>query len=114
MYFPKVIWNSLFKHPYTYLAGYIGSLGTNDMPLPKFILYFSYIFILAVSLLEKNKFKLNFKQKGLLLFAGVSSFIFLLLSQHLTWDCVGEGIVDVVQGRYLIPLFPLIFVSLYN
>jgi hypothetical protein len=38
----------------------------------------------------------------------------LLLSQHLTWDAVGEGVVDVVHGRYLIPLFPLLFFAIGN
>ena len=109
LYFVKVIYRSLFKHPYTYLAGYIGSFGNNDIPLPRGILYFSYFFILFVALAEKNEHVISVKQKLIFCIASGMSFITLLLSQHLTWDCVGEGIVDVVQGRYLIPLFPSVF-----
>ncbi|MBK9285392.1 MAG: DUF2142 domain-containing protein [Sphingobacteriaceae bacterium] len=109
-YFPKVVYRSLFKHPYTYLAGYIGTFGNNDIPLPRGIFYFAYLFILWVAYKEQNEFKLSIKQKLILIGASLASFLTLLLSQHLTWDCVGEGIVDVLQGRYLIPLFPAIFI----
>jgi uncharacterized membrane protein len=113
-YFLKVIYHSLFKHPYTYLAGYVGSFGNNDIPLPRKVLLFSYIVILGIAVTEKNSKQLSVLQKFILISASCFSFVLLLLSQHLTWDCVGEGIVDVVQGRYLIPLFPLVFLLFTN
>lgn len=108
-YFPKVIFRSLFKHPFTYLSGYIGNFGNNDLPLPRPLLYFALLFILFLAITEKGNINFSRKQKLILLIASAVSFILLLLSQHLSWDCVGEGIVDIVQGRYLIPLFPLLF-----
>jgi hypothetical protein len=44
-----------------------------------------------------------------ILAAVVLSTLLLLLSQHLTWDEVGSGKVWLLQGRYFIPLFPLLF-----
>ena len=111
LYFPKVVWNSLFRHPYTYLVGYIGNFGNNDVPLPRSVFYLIYLFIVILALSEKNNFVFTAKQKLLLAFTSLGTFVLLLLSQHLAWDCVGEGIVDIVQGRYLIPLFPLLFFS---
>lgn len=113
-YFFEVIYNSLFRHPYTYLAGYIGSFGNNDIPLPRPVLLISYLSILLVAFTEKSEKVFSVFQKLILISAAFLSFVLLLLSQHLTWDCVGEGIVDVVQGRYLTPLFPLLFFAFTN
>src|SRR6185369_9190918 len=63
---------------------------------------------------EKNKFSFSPKQKIILLCAAFAAFVLLVLSQHLTWDCVGEGIVDTVQGRYFIPIFPILFLMFTN
>ncbi|MDB5256848.1 MAG: hypothetical protein JWM14_1543, partial [Chitinophagaceae bacterium] len=38
----------------------------------------------------------------------------ILFSQLLTWVCVGEESIDIIQGRYLIPIFPLLFMLLHN
>jgi len=113
-YFLKVIYRSLAEHPHTYLKGYTGSLGNNDIPLPGWVHIISYAFIFLAALTEKNSVALSFRQKIILIFSACASFVLLLLSQHLTWDCVGEGIVDIVQGRYLIPLFPLLFFAFTN
>lgn len=113
-YFIKVIYQSIVKHPMTYLNGYVGLFGNSDIFLTKKITYWSYAMIAFVALTENNKrvtaplFKLMF------IIAAMAAFVLLLLSQHLTWDCVGEGIVDLVQGRYLIPLFPLLFLFFSN
>jgi hypothetical protein len=72
----------------------------------------SYLLILLIAVGESNKVTLRPMQKIILLAAAFSSFVLLLLSQHLIWDCVGEGVVDLVQGRYLIPLLPLLFMLL--
>jgi uncharacterized membrane protein len=113
-YLFKVIYHSLFDHPYTYMAGYIGSFGNNDITFPKWLLPISYILILIIALTEKNPKSLSLFQKIILSGSSFFAFVLLLLSQHLTWDCVGEGVVDVVQGRYLIPLFPLVFLFFTN
>lgn len=108
-YFFTVIYNSLFRHPHTYLSGLIGYFGNSDVFLPNWIYVLSYPVIVLVASIEKKTIHLNFYQKIILFSAATTSFVLLLLSQHLIWDCVGEGIVDLVQGRYLIPLVPLIF-----
>lgn len=111
-YFLKVIYHSLFNHPHTYLDGYIGVFGNSDIPLPDLLLWVSYAVLIFIALFEKNKFSLTISQKLVLVSASFASFVLLLLSQHLTWDAVGEGVVDVVQGRYLIPLFPFVLFAI--
>ncbi len=111
-YFLKVIYHSLFNHPNTYLDGYIGVFGNSDIPLPNLLLWTSYAVLIFIALFEKNNFSFTLQQKLILVVASFAAFVLLLLSQHLTWDAVGEGVVDVVQGRYLIPLFPFVFFAM--
>lgn len=113
-YFLKVIYHSIFNHPQQYLLGYIGAFGQSDIALPISIYGFSFLFILFLASVEFNSFKLSGIQKIVVFSAAIFSFVFLLLSQHLIWDCLGEGVVDMVQGRYLIPIFPLLFLLLSN
>ena len=113
-YFFKVIFHSIFNHPQQYLLGYIGAFGQSDIALPIWIYVVSFFLVLFLAFAENNQFKVSPIQKIVFLFAVFFSFVFLLLSQHLIWDCVGEGIVDMVQGRYLIPLFPLLFLLFNN
>ncbi len=108
-YFFKVIFNSLFSHPGTYFSGYIGVFGNGDIGMPVWLYFVSYAFIFVLAITEKNEFSFTKVQKLVLIAAAFMAYVLLLLSQHLIWDCVGEGIVDLVQGRYLIPLFPLLF-----
>ncbi len=108
-YFFKVIWHSLFDHPRTYLSGYVGLFGNSDISLPLWAYVITYIGIVFIAFTEKNRFGFLGRQKIWLFAAAAAAFVLLLLSQHLVWDCVGEGVVDLLQGRYLIPLLPLVF-----
>jgi uncharacterized membrane protein len=106
LYFPRLLWKSVFSHPQLYLTGYIGILGAHDLPLPGWVVVTSYLLIILIASAGVSFIRL--KAKILLILCAFSSFVLLLLSQHLTWDTVGEGVVGLIQGRYLIPLMPLI------
>lgn len=114
IYFLKVIYRSLFEHPFTYLNGYVGVFGNSDIFISKTWIWLTYPLLLLIVFFEKNDLTLNRKQRIVLIISAVSALILLLLSQHLTWDCVGEGIVDLLQGRYLIPLIPVLAFTLSN
>jgi len=113
-YFFKVIYHSIVNHPQTFLKGYIGAFGQADVALPNWLYILAYIFILFIAVTEFNKIILTIWQKIFVFFAAFAAFILILLSIHLMWDCVGEGVVDLVQGRYLIPIFPLLFILFSN
>jgi hypothetical protein len=113
-YFPNLLWRSLFDHPFTYLHGYIGAFGNMDILLPRSIIYLSYGIIGVVAIVERNERVTSLKLKPIFFIAAFVTFVLLIVSQHLTWDCVGEQIVDLIQGRYLIAIFPLLFLMLSN
>jgi uncharacterized membrane protein len=114
LYFPKVVYRSIFEHPMYFLNGYIGIFGNSDILLTKQLTYLTYILIFIIAVSEFNKVHLSLRNRIIMCTAAFSAFVLLLLSQHLTWDCVGEGIVDLIQGRYLIPLMPALFLCLSN
>ncbi len=113
-YFLKVILRSIFEHPRTYLKSYIGNLGQLDIPFSNWICIVAYAIIFLIIGTSKEVIKPTVKQRSIALLAIFIAFILLLISQHLTWDCVGSGIVDLIQGRYLIPILPLLFCVVLN
>ncbi len=109
-YFFSVIYHSIFDHPQTFLKGYVGAFGQSDIFLPKGLYILSYLVILFIAVTEYNKMALTTAHKILFSMVALAAFVLILLSIHLMWDCVGEGVVDLVQGRYLIPVLPLLFI----
>lgn len=98
-------------------SGYVGVLGWNDIGLPKWFIYLAYLIIFVLTL-----FRYNSKEPtpiGLLhriYFFCIAGLVLLLvmLSQYLSWDKIGEGRVYPLQGRYFIPVFPLVFISVMD
>ncbi len=113
-YLASVVYRSITEHPGTYLNSFIGVLGNFDLYLDKRTTEWAYYLILVTALFNKANVFIPLWHRFVFIAAGVACFFLLLLSQHLTWDCVGEGIVDLIQGRYLIPIAPLLFLSLCN
>ena len=103
-------------HSFTmYFQGYIGTFGWLDTKLPIWFIYLSYAVIFIVAIIEKNKtISIKSNQKKIIFVALISTIGLVLLSQHLTWDCVGRMIIGTIQGRYFIPAFPLLFILFYN
>jgi uncharacterized membrane protein len=109
-YFFDVMYNSMTKSFDMYFEGYIGTFGWLDTNLPKWLVIFSYLIILIVAFIgDGNSFQFTFKNKFILFFSFIAALSLLLLSQHLTWDIVGGDRIVTIQGRYLIPILPLLF-----
>ncbi len=114
-YFFDVMLHSLNQTFSMYYEGYIGTFGWLDTKLPKWLIAVSYLFILIAALFPgSDKIKLTIKNKLIIFCSFFGSLFLLLLSQHLTWDVIGGDTIYTIQGRYFIPLFPLLFMLLYN
>ncbi|MDB5257974.1 MAG: Protein of unknown function rane [Chitinophagaceae bacterium] len=114
-YLIKVFIHSMIESADMYYQGFIGTFGWLDTPLPSWFIVLAYVIILLVLLIDGNKeVKVSLYQKGILL-TGFSTIVFLvLLTQHLTRDCVGGDVIVNIQGRYFIPAAPLLFFSFYT
>jgi uncharacterized membrane protein len=113
-YIVNVLVNSMCRPFDMYYQGYIGTFGWLDTKLPMWLIHLSYIAIILTAIFENNKNAcFNYFQRTVIIFSVFASIGLLLLSIHLTWDCIGANKVSV-QGRYFIPVFPLLFILLNN
>jgi uncharacterized membrane protein len=120
----------IFTHPLDYafilagsLAGdfkelvyqFIGHLGWLDVKLP-WPLRKSYLAVLfAVAVVESGGgIILNRRQKSIILFSVIVCTAALFTSQYVTWTPYMDKFIKGPQGRYFIPLSPLIFSLLHN
>lgn len=114
-YIVKVFIHSLIESRDMYYRGFIGTFGWLDTYLPSLFIPLAYGVIALTFFIDgKKEIRITKAQKGILL-AGFFSIVFLiLLTQHLTWDCVGGDLIFTIQGRYFIPASPLLLFAFYN
>jgi len=115
IYLGHVFINSMTQTFDMYFQGYIGTFGWLDTKLPIWFIYLSYFILILIALNDKNKdISLKLSHKLIVFICLILAISLILLSQHLTWDCVGDKIIATIQGRYFIPVFPLLFMLFYN
>ena len=98
-----------------FISHFIGQLGWLDTEMSWFFLL-PYFFMLIFTALTDNTGDkiLTSKHKMIMAAALFASIILICLSQYLTWTPVGRTRIQGIQGRYFIPLSPMIFLLLYN
>lgn len=111
----KIFVKSFFAEFNPMVKSYIGRLGWGDTQLPNFIVLLSYIIIFLIAI-SSNYEAISFSFRQRIIFFSVSIILLfsILLSQYLSWDPVGSQKVYPLQGRYFIPVLPLIFVLFIN
>ncbi|MBK8501991.1 MAG: DUF2142 domain-containing protein [Saprospiraceae bacterium] len=113
LYIFEVFTNSVVQTFDMYYQGYVGTFGWLDAKLPEWLVHLSYLMIFLVALFENPDKKYFSWWHKLILFLTIVSIVSaLLLSQLLTWECVGSDLIKTIQGRYFIPVFPLLFMIL--
>ncbi|MBE9041887.1 DUF2142 domain-containing protein [Oscillatoriales cyanobacterium LEGE 11467] len=114
-YLVRVIGNSVSTFGLSYIEEFVGKLGWLDtrLPLPVII---SYPFVLAVVAIGScdRPFSLSWKQKTIGATIAILNFCLIVTLFYLTLTPVGADKVIYIQGRYLIPLSPLLFLPLAN
>lgn len=110
-YIFKVLINSMLESFNMYFRGYIGTFGWLDTMLPIWLIITTYLVIFLTAIFEdRTIFSFSIRQNIFIIIALLSTLILVLVSQHLSWDCVGSDIIYTIQGRYFIPIFPLLFI----
>ncbi|MCB0686213.1 MAG: DUF2142 domain-containing protein [Saprospiraceae bacterium] len=109
-YLIRVFIHSLYRTFNMYYEGYIGTFGWLDTRLPDWSILITYMVIIAASFFPvRENLTLTPFQRIILLGVVLGTTALVLLSQHLTWDCIGSDVIGTIQGRYFIPVFPLLF-----
>lgn len=103
--------NSLFVGRTFYCFTFLGMWGANGKLLLPFWFCISYPLILIFFALT-NGLRLILAERAMLLFAAGISVTACFLFDYLTWSPVGDEFVKGVQGRYFIPIAPMIFGAL--
>jgi uncharacterized membrane protein len=95
------------------LREYLGVLGILDTPLPDYLLLLEGLVLIVTALLAFGPSgAVTGRQAFVALAAALATYLSILTAIHLTWDKVGSTTSIDVQGRYYIPLGPLLAVGL--
>lgn len=103
--------NSLIELLDWYWISFVGAWGFLWNVLLLKIFYILYGIALAFFALS-NGLRLKLRERGVVLFAATLSTLAFFLISYLTWSTVGGRLIEGVQGRYFIPLAPMIFGAL--
>ena len=111
--FPYVLLNTFLQYGLSYQLLFIGNF-ILDIPLPVWWIGVYIISIFPVALLDKCEIEIAFKQK--LISSIIFSLVFLLLCAfvYISWTPVGQNTINGIQGRYFIPILPLLFILFYK
>jgi len=103
-----------------WLTSFLGSFGALDTDLPRpliLLLWGLLLLALAVDALEGPGL-LGWPVRVAVLAAGVAAFVGTLLALYVIWTShipgggIGASLIQGVQGRYFIPVAPLVLVAL--
>lgn len=107
----SVLTQSTFENAQSYAESYIGRLGWYNVRLPLVFILASYLVMILAILYPGEKLNLRIQVAILLLIAFLLIWILIILSQYLTWEKVGAERVYLLQGRYYISVFPLLWMG---
>ncbi len=97
-----------------YLSTFVGNLGFADTPLPGWLIYSYMLFLVLISILDKNSITITKKQKLISLMTLFLIFIATCGLLYLSWTPVGKNSILGISSRYFIPIAPLFFFLFYN
>lgn len=111
---PGIFWRTLQATFSMYSRGLIGTFGWLEVVLPPGLILTAYGGLLAVALTDgRAGWRLSAGHRVWLALAFVAGLGLLLLSQYLTWAPVAAPLMWALQGRYLLPLLPLLLLLFY-
>jgi uncharacterized membrane protein len=111
-----LIYKSGFDYYREYLLkSFVGVLGYIDVELPDFVTY-SYLILLLLTalMISRKNVRVNIPSKLLYAVLLVLAFVVIETAMYIYATRPGRDRVFGVQGRYFIPMAPLLFMILYN
>lgn len=104
----------LYQHEaYRYM--FVGVLGWLDTYLPDWLLNgYALLLLLAAAFDGHAGVKMGLVRRTWVCAIGVAGLLGVSLSLYCLWSAVGSPVLDSIQGRYFIPLAPVLLLVLYN
>jgi len=111
--FLQIIGHTLVEKQF-YLVSFVGLFGWTEVPLPDLVVYIFLIVLIAVAVFDRKILQITIKQKLLAAFTFLAMFGMVIAYEYITFTPVGIDIIYGVQGRYFIPVAPLLFLIFYS
>jgi uncharacterized membrane protein len=97
----------------TILPKFVSDFGYG-LQLPLFLTYVYLIVLVLASSCNVSEFKLNLKQKLIGLSVFLIIFLAINVAELITWTPISSNTIWGIQGRYFIPIAPLLFLVFNN
>lgn len=104
------IGRDLGVHAWVYTHQMIGTLGWLTIPLPRTLIV--AIIALLVVVAATAGPRLTRAQRIAALTIAIASIVTVEVSEYISWTAVGANVVEGVQGRYFIPILPLLLIAI--
>ncbi len=111
----QIVLKTIAVYGYTKTEEFIGKLGWLDTHLPRFHFQLYLFMLVIVSFVSKQKnIIMAFQQRIIILTTLLLNAMFIITILYLACTPVAWNTVECLQGRYFIPLSPLLFLLFYN
>ena len=97
-----------------WILNFVGSLGYFDVWLPVWV-YFSYpALLIGVAVIDGGSASpVHGRGRLLLLAVAVLTWVAVVTVSYVAWNPVGQSVLWGIQGRYFIPIAPLVLICLH-
>ena len=110
-----ILLKDLYTKRVDYLEMGIGRLGWLDTPMPRGAMWTLFCLLVAIAIFDSHgSFSLSLKQRAVLIATFLATALAIAGALYITWTPLGAQEVIGVQGRYFLPLAPLMFLVFYN
>lgn len=107
-YYIRTIWNTFVIQKQFYFHSYIAEFGWLDTLAPRYV-YKVFTLGFLLILIFDDGIKLNTVQRIIFVVTFLSLIVLVMTALYVIWTNVGASAITGVQGRYFIPIIPLVF-----
>jgi len=113
--FLKIVAHAFMYQQEAYRHMFVGVLGWLDTHLPNSLLdAYALLLLLAAAFDGHPDVRLGLVRRAWVCAIAVAGLLGVSLSLYCLWCAVGSPVLDSIQGRYFIPLAPVMLLGLYN
>ncbi len=113
--FITMVANSFYILRLYIFQSFLGKLGWSEILISKWFYYYAASCIGIIALFEfKKEIRLTFSQRLILLVSSCLVILVFSVTMYLSWSSVGAIMIINLQGRYFIPIVPVLLLLFYG
>ncbi len=107
--------NTLRVHGLSYLEQYLGGMGWGETKMPIWhIVSYALVLVGVAACSHEKDILVSPKQKAISLSIVATNIVLIFTLLYITWTSLDSDVIQGFQGRYFIPISPLLFLLFYN